>query len=279
MTRIAAGTAGPNQPFVNTSPAHAQAAPTAATAGSTASAVPRTVTGDVGPDRPTPPSTGLQPHATIDAHAFYADLLRWENDKPFMYADTRGFVTTGIGNKLANAQQAIALPWLHSRTGQPATPAEVLAAFERVRARYAELRRDDPEAKKSAGAGYYEQTSDLVLPPGATSALAIGRLERDFLPGLRRLFPAFDAYPLPAQRALVDMIYTLGESGLKTKFPTVVTACRDGNFAKAAAYCHRRAQPNEHRQGDERNIWTRNMFLEAARLTVSVQTLPREVRP
>ena len=108
--------------------------------------------------------------------------------------------------------------------------------------------------------------------------LATSRLEKEFLPGLRRLFPGFDAYPQPAQRALVDMIYTLGEGGLARKFPTVVEACRAGRFADAAAHCHRKAHDNEHRKDDARNDATKNLFLDAANLNASLQTLPREVR-
>jgi len=210
--------------------------------------------------------------------SFAADLLRWEGSKPFMYADTRGFVTTGIGNKLGSAESSATLPWQHAATGQPATRAEVRAAFEKVEARYATFRAGHPDPKESASARYYERTTDLVLPAGSEEQLAIARLDNEFLPGLRRLFPSFEAYPPPAQRALVDMVYTLGVKGLETKFPTLVAACQRGDFVRAANNCHRKAHADEHHSGDARNIATKNLFLDAAVLTASVQTLPREVR-
>ena len=194
-----------------------------------------------------------------------------------MYADTRGYVTTGIGNKLSSPQEAMELPWRHKATGLPATGAEIRAAFDRVEAKYAEFRLAHPDPKKSAGAPYYERATDLVLSTAKVDELANSRIE-GFLKSLQRIFPGFDAYPAPAQRALVDMVYTLGAKGLEKKFPTVVASCRAGDFTTAARFCHRKAQANEHRTGDARNELTKNQFLEAARLAASVQTVKREIR-
>jgi GH24 family phage-related lysozyme (muramidase) len=210
--------------------------------------------------------------------ALCAELLRWEGSKPFMYADTRGHVTTGIGTKLAGVGDAVALPWQHRNTGLPATPAEIQCAFERVQARFDDFRRANPDPKESAAAGYYAKTTDLVLPPEAVTALASSRIE-GFLKSLRRLFPGFDGYPIAAQRALVDMTYTLGAKGLQQKFPTLVAACRSGDFAAAARHCHRKVLANEHRPGDARNVITSGLFAEAARLTATIGTLTSEVRP
>jgi len=215
---------------------------------------------------------------SINVGLLRRDLLGWEGSKPFMYADTRGFVTTGIGSKLSSAQEAAALPWRHKSTGLPATPAEIRSAFEHVQTKYTEFRLANPDAKRSAGAGYYENASDLVLPPDKVTELANSRIE-DFLKSLRKLFPGFDGYPVPAQRALVDMVYTLGAKGLERKFPTVVASCRGGAFSRAAEFCHRKAQANEHRGGDARNATTRDLFIEADRLTTTVGRLAREVRP
>ena len=196
-----------------------------------------------------------------------------------MYLCSGGYVTTGIGNKLANAQEAIALPWQHKATGLPATPAEIRTAFERVQSMSSEFRGADPSATNPFSARHYEKVSDLVLPDGVASQLVVDRLEKDFLKGLRTLFPGFDDYPQPAQRALVDMAYTLGVNGLETKFPRLVTACRERKFADAAGHSERKVKANRGRTGDERNVATRNLLLEAARLTSSIQTLAREVRP
>jgi GH24 family phage-related lysozyme (muramidase) len=280
MTRIAPGSATPNTRSINDAVANASANASVATpASGPVVARERGAPTDAGADRPAPQSRANPRHTTIDVGALRDDLLRWEGNKPFMYLCSAGYVTTGIGNKLANAQEAIALPWQHTTTGLAATPAEIRTAFERVAAMTAEFRREDPKAPNPFGAKHYKNVSDLVLPEGAANQLAVDRLEKDFLKGLRGLFPSFDGYPQPAQRALVDMAYTLGVSGLETKFPSVVKACREGRFADAAKYSHRKVKANEGRKGDERNAATRNLLLEAARLNSSVQALAREVRP
>jgi GH24 family phage-related lysozyme (muramidase) len=280
MTRIAAGTAAPATPSIDVSVPNARtSASTAAPAGDPVVAREPGVPADAGADRPAPQSRANPRHTTIDVGALRDDLLRWEGNKPFMYLCSAGYVTTGIGNKLANAQEATALPWQHKATGLPATPAEIRTAFERVAAMTAEFRCGDPKAPNPFGPQHYEKMSDLVLPDGAANQLAVDRLEKDFLKGLRRLFPGFDGYPQPAQRALVDMAYTLGVNGLETKFPRFVAACREGKFADAAEQSDRKLKANGGRKGDARNVATRSLLLEAARLTSSVQALTREVRP
>lgn len=188
-----------------------------------------------------------------------------------MYVDTRGYVTTGVGHLLKNAAAALDLPWQHQATGRLATPAEVRAAFEHVCERWADYKRENPNGK-GLPAKKFESVSDLVLPDGLATKLARDRLQGEFLPKLKELFPGFDRYPVPAQRALVDMGYNLGVDGLKKKFPTFVAACRDGNFGVAAAECERSSSRKE------RNDATRSLLLEAAQLNASVRTLSREVR-
>jgi len=189
---------------------------------------------------------------TTDARAFCAELVKWEGCTQHMYVDTRGHVTTGIGHLLPNAEAALALPWRHKATGQPATAAEVRAAFDRVRAQ-------GPGHKALS----YRLLSDLVLPPGVAGDLAVRRLDREFLPGLRRLCPSFDRYPVPAQHALVDMAYNLGVGGL-SKFHKLLASCERGDFVTASNNCHRRSSR------EPRNAATQRLFLEAANLTASL---------
>jgi len=274
MTRIAAGTATPTNITTDAAAAHASNATTEANG---ASASGHAAATGQSCDRPAPQIGNGLKNACIDVTSLRAELLGWEGNKPFMYVDSRGYVTTGIGNKLSSAQDALALPWQHKTTGQPATSGEIRAAFERVQHEYAEFQGAHPDAKASPGARSYEHATDLVLPPGKAEELANSRIE-GFLQSLRKLFPGFDAYPAPAQRALVDMIYTLGPKGLETKFPTVVASCRAGDFTTAARFCHRKAKAGEHREGDARNAVTKNQFMEAARLAGTFHTMKREIR-
>jgi GH24 family phage-related lysozyme (muramidase) len=89
--------------------------------------------------------------------------------------------------------------------------------------------------------------------------LVMRRLDRELLPALRRLFVRFDDYPLPAQRALVEMAYNLGVGGLR-RFSRLIAACSRADFAAAAEQCHRRTT------GVARNLATRALFRKAADL-------------
>jgi GH24 family phage-related lysozyme (muramidase) len=194
---------------------------------------------NVGRDFGTVSSGGLE-------ELFCRDLLKWEGNVRHMYRDTQGHVTTGVGNLLRDAGAAAALPWRHGESGPPATADEIRAAFKKV-------------TKLGTGykASYYQRASDLVLPQATVVSLMANRLEREFLPGLRRTFPGFDHYPQPAQRALVDMAYNLGVGGL-AKFERLREACERGDFAAAALECNRRTSR------PERNQATRELFLTAA---------------
>jgi GH24 family phage-related lysozyme (muramidase) len=201
------------------------------------------------PRAATPIQTSFDDRPAINAaRSLCAEILRWESCRRHMYVDTRGVVATGVGHALPTAEVAMALPWRHRATELAATPAEVRRAFARVRAL-------GPRQRTLA----YRLASDLVLAAGVAGDLAIARIERDVLPGLRRLFAGFDGYPLPARRALVDMAFDLGLAAL-ANFRNLIAACARGDFTTAANHCHRRASR------EPRNAATRLLFLEAANL-------------
>lgn len=191
-----------------------------------------------------PPSDG----PALDVRALYRELTRWEGSRRHMYVDTRGNVTTGVGHLLRDGNAAASLPWFHRASGKAATPEEIRTAFRDVAAMGAGRKAD-----------FYQSGSDLVLSEAKLEQLAAIRLEREFLPGLRRLFPHFDGYPPAAQRALVDMAYNLGVGGLG-KFENLIAACERGDFRTAADECNRRSSR------PERNDATRALFLEAAQV-------------
>jgi GH24 family phage-related lysozyme (muramidase) len=210
------------------------------------------------PDLPSPQRT---PAGRVDVEALRRDLLRWEGNCRHMYRDSEGFVTTGIGHLLRTADEAVKLPWVHASTGQPASPSEVRAAFAGVAGM--------PTGHK---APYYERGSDLRLSPDVVRDLADRRLEREFLPGIRRHFPHFDSYPAPAQSALVDMAYNLGVAGLGN-FKKLIAACERGDFATAATESHRKSCR------DDRNDATHALFVDAASLSRTIRARLTELHP
>jgi GH24 family phage-related lysozyme (muramidase) len=176
-----------------------------------------------------------------------AEIIKWEGYRREMYVDVRGRVRTGVGHRLDDVGAALALPWCHRTTGRRASAPEIRSAFARARAQGARHR-----------APAFQRAMDLVLPPGLAGDLLTERIERTLLPGLRRLCPRFDGYPLPARRALVEMAFDLG-LGKLSRFHELIAACERRDFAAAADHCQRR------RSHSARNVATRHLFREAAR--------------
>lgn len=163
-----------------------------------------------------------------------------------MYLDSRGHVTVGIGHLVKTARDAQKLPFIDRATGRPATPAQIADAFAAVKG-----------ANVGGDADRYASLTGLRLPRSEIKDLALQRLDREFLPGLRRIFPGFDNYPRSAQVALCDMAYNLGIGGL-AKFRDLRAACESGDFDAAARECNRKTSR------DERNEWARSLFRHAA---------------
>ena len=176
----------------------------------------------------------------MNVNDYFDDLQAHEGCTTWLYCDSRGYATVGIGNLVASADACAALPW--TGTDDPrAAYAAVLNAF----------------GPTKPGALAYRSISDLRLSVDFVVGLVSKRLETEFVPGIVGLCPAFDSFPLPARRALVDMAYNLGVHGL-SKFPTMLAACNAGDWATAAVQGHRSTCR------DSRNAWTAQMFTDAA---------------
>jgi GH24 family phage-related lysozyme (muramidase) len=183
----------------------------------------------------------------MDPSPYLSDLCAHEGCTTWLYCDTRGFVTIGIGHLVSTASDAVALP-LKRPDGSDGTDFEKAAAWEAARAAY-----DDEEPEPATS---YEGCSDLRISTDFAHGILAAQLTGTFLPALASMFPDFAAFTTQARRALVDMIYNLGAGGLG-RFPTLIRACNVRDWATAAQQCHRRGG------SQARNDWTRSMF-EAA---------------
>jgi GH24 family phage-related lysozyme (muramidase) len=176
---------------------------------------------------------------------YFDDLEAHEGFTTWLYCDVRGLVTVGIGNLVASPQACAELPFQrHDGTG--ATLDEKCDAWMRVHNAF----------DKSKAAIYYQAFSDVRLTEDFVRSLVSQRLEREFLPGIVRLCPRFETFPLPARRALVDMAYNLGVGGLGM-FSHMLAACNAGDWEMAANQCHRSTCR------ESRNAWTAQMFIDA----------------
>ena len=176
--------------------------------------------------------------------AFVLDLVRWEGSTTWLYRDTLGYATIGIGNLVHDADEAIRLPFYVG--DREATPGEIQREFLRVIGQ-----------PKGHPAGFYRASGSPELTDHGVTRLAIGRLRNEFIPGLTRLFIGFEDFPLPAQSALVDMCWNLGVTGL-SQFSHLLAAIADRDWKLAAYACHVKTSR------DDRNSWRSDMFLKAA---------------
>jgi hypothetical protein len=147
---------------------------------------------------------------------------------------------------LPNEQAAQDLPF--KVRGVPATDQEKADGFRIVKKMFT------PGCK----AAFYRPLTELRLELPVIEELFRKRLADEFLPGLRRIFPKFDSFPISAQRALVDMAYNLGIEGL-SNFYILARYCNSGEWELATLECHVTGCR------DERNKWRQDMFLDAAK--------------
>jgi GH24 family phage-related lysozyme (muramidase) len=172
-----------------------------------------------------------------------AKLKEFEGCVPWMYRDTVGKVTVGVGLMLPSIEAAQALPFFAGT--RAATSGEIAAEFTRVDAM--------PTGRPSS---FYKTPSALELTQQAIDA-QLSVVLQGFEADLRTQLPHYDALPDTAKMALLDMIYNLGPSGLFKGFPHLMAAVETGAWTQAAANCMR------HGPSPERNAWTREQFLSA----------------
>ncbi len=181
-------------------------------------------------------------------------LKEFEGNIPYMYLDTAGNVTVGVGEMLPNVGAAQKLAFVRRAdpsaeppvVAGPATADEIKTDYENV-------------DKQTSGklASYYKQFTKLDLPGNVIDTLLTTRVKQ-FTTQLVVSFPDFDSYPNEAQAALFDMAYNLGTNKLTSQFPTFCKAVKDKDWAKAATECKRGGIP------DDRNNWTKAQFEAAA---------------
>ena len=186
----------------------------------------------------------------------------FEGSIPHMYLDSRGFVTVGVGKMLPTPSAALLVKFVHRAGLKAATPAEVTAAYMSVRGSIA-----------NRPAASYRNLTDLDLAPGESDRLLNQELERAEN-GCRSLFAGWSHFPLPAQLALLDMVYNMGEGRAITQaerqagrrehglyqFHKLRASVAKEDWVAASRECHRGGIQKS------RDTWTRDKFLEAAHI-------------
>ncbi len=153
-----------------------------------------------------------------------------------LYLDTKGNVTVGIGHLVPSSGHAVNLE---------------LNPESAVASDYAAVRTAKPGMLASA----YEPLCQSRMYPQDIDALLDDDLGQCHVDLNKRI--NIEPFPDPAQAAMLDMAFNLGVSGLM-KFSKLCSAALSGDWATAAAECHRKGI------SEERNHWTEQMFQRAA---------------
>ncbi len=173
-------------------------------------------------------------------------LKHFEGSIPWMYLDTVGRVTAGVGLMLPDAGAAAALPFRVG--GIPADRQQIEQEFARVQA-----------LPKGRTAGFYRAPDSPELPGSVIDGKLRDVLCR-FEGSLRVGLPGYDALPGSVKLALLDMAYNLGPEGLLHGYPRLLASLQAGRWSAAAEQCLRRGP------SAARNAWTRQQILAAATL-------------
>lgn len=180
-----------------------------------------------------------------------AKLEQFEGSVAWMYLDTVGKVTVGVGMMLPDADAACRLPF---QVGlEPASEAEIRAEFARVH--------QLPMGRPSL---FYRPSHGPELEKTEIDSM-LRQVVQGFEEELRASLQDWDALPDGVKLALIDMAYNLGPRGLLQGYPRLIRAVTSGEWVQAAAACYRKGP------GAARNDWTRQMFLDSVVGTVKAE--------
>ena len=181
-----------------------------------------------------------------------AQLKSFEGCVQWMYRDSVGKVTVGVGLMLRDAAAACALPF-QTAGGVAATSEQIAADFARVEA-----------LALGKLPSFYRVAGSLELPE-ATIEQKLSAVLTGFETTLRVKLPGYDKLPDGVKMAVLDMAYNLGPTGLLEGYPRMIHALETGAWAQAAAECARGGI------NAARNAWTRQQMLSAAVGTIQAE--------
>src|SRR2546425_850583 len=133
-------------------------------------------------------------------------LTHFEGSIRFMYLDTVGLVTVGVGEMLPNP--AAACQVLFNGLNGPASEDEIIADFRRVKAMQPGL----------GASTYYVDNSLTVLPYDIKNMLLKHVIYFDG--ALAQFYRGYMKFPDGIKVALIDLAFNLGMSKLEKEYPT-----------------------------------------------------------
>ncbi|MGE8461904.1 MAG: hypothetical protein ACN6P0_12610 [Pseudomonas capeferrum] len=181
---------------------------------------------------------------TREREAIDAALRHYEGYTDFMYRDSEGFVTAGVGFMMLDEDSALAYPFLDD-SDNPASDEQKRAEWRLIHS-----------LPQNYIADWYEDHASLYLTDEFINSKLSSTIDENFS-ALSRIFPDIEEFPSAARVALQDMVYNTGEGGLRA-FVLLRAAIERRDWQTAAGESHRVGP------GPERNNAIRDLFLSAA---------------
>ncbi len=174
----------------------------------------------------TKPKITLSSKPGIDIPAFLQHLKTpgIEDFLPYMYRDTKGNVTVGIGHLLRTADDAKALNFIKLGPNVGATALHIERAFDRV--------------KNAPVSGYtvatdFEKLTHIRISEAEAETRALDKMN-EFLGFITQTyFPEFHTFPVLAKMGHLDLAYTAGASGSRNGYKDFAAAVDRRDWKKA----------------------------------------------
>ena len=163
-----------------------------------------------------------------------------EGFKDFIYLDTKGKKTVGVGTNVDDRKKFMSINW--QKDNRPATEQEKNEAFEVF-----ERAKKRKEYGQRYGAKRYENKSSLRISKETSDKLLNDHLNDDLI-SLRKTFTEFDNFPEKLQDVLLDIKYNVGNVS-DEKWPKLHKGIKNRDLNSILKNVHRKDVP------ESRNLW------------------------
>lgn len=184
--------------------------------------------------------------STVERAVLRSKMEKYEGKIGYMYLDSKGFVTVGVGHLLKDLASAQKLSFKKSNN-MPASKDEIKTDYEAVK-----------KQPKNRLASFYKKHVKLKLSEADINTLTNHHID-SFEAELIRVFPAFSTYPKEVKLALFDIIFNVGMTDLNNRWPSLKKAVKAKDWSTAAKESNRKPPISA-----ERNKYVKDLFEKAA---------------
>ena len=182
---------------------------------------------------------------SVELQTLRKKLAEYEGSIPHMYLDSKGLVTVGTGHLITTIIEAKKLPF-YKENNTKATAEEIELDFNGV--------------KKQPGnrlASYYKRFTKFHLTSEDIDKLTNKHIDT-FYKEIKTIYTGFDLFPSEVKLALLDIIFNVGMTDLKNRWPSLNKAIAVKDWATAAKESNRKAPVSA-----ARNKYVRDLFEKA----------------